>query len=95
MEPSAADSLDAKAAGNAAFSAGDHLLAVEKYTAAIAWEPDNAVLHSNRAAALLGLRGGAGASLMLRGPSGQGESLVPPYTRGGVSLSLHMMLATS
>jgi hypothetical protein len=49
---------------NSAFKFNLRRYTMEKYTAAIAWEPENAVLHSNRAAALLGLRGGAGARLI-------------------------------
>jgi tetratricopeptide (TPR) repeat protein len=66
VEASTADALDEKAKGNAAFSAGDHVTAVGHYVAAVAAAPDNAVLYSNRAAALLGMRAFADAEQSAR-----------------------------
>jgi hypothetical protein len=49
-----------KEAGNAKFKAGAFAEAAELYAAAIAADPDDAALHSNRCAALLRLEGRAG-----------------------------------
>ena len=49
----------AKEAGNAAFKAGDYGLAVEHYTKALADDPNNHTIFSNRSAAYLKLDKGA------------------------------------
>jgi Flp pilus assembly protein TadD len=41
----------AKAEGNTAFSNGDAVTAVQKFTEALSHAPENAVLYSNRSAA--------------------------------------------
>lgn len=78
VEPSVADALDAKAKGNVAHGAGDYRTALEHYVAAIATAPDDAVLHSNRAAALLGLRAYADAERSAR----RCVALDPGFARG-------------
>lgn len=88
VEASAADAHDAKAKGNAAFASGDFLTALERYVAGIATAPDNAVLHSNRAAALLGLKAYADAEQSARRCVELDPSFAKGYGRLGEALRL-------
>ena len=85
---SAADALDAKARGNAAFSSGDYVAAVEHYVAGISAAPENAVLHSNRAAALLGMKAFADAEMCARSCVKLDPSFAKGYGRLAEALRL-------
>lgn len=88
VEASAAGAHDAKAEGNAAFASGNFLTALERYVAGIAAAPDNAVLHSNRAAALLGLKAYADAEQSARRCVELDPNFAKGYGRLGEALRL-------
>ena len=69
-----------KLAGNAAFAAGRHAEAINRYSSALVLEPASHVLHSNRSAAYLA-RGQAGDALLALSDANAALRLKPDFAK--------------